>query len=78
MILRRLSQSLKDQNWTAIVIEFVLLVVGVCLIGFLQRFDVAAGVGAGLVLQAAFTLALDMFAEARGQDYITALKGLVT
>lgn len=31
MILRRLSQSLKEQNWTAIVIEFVLLVVGVFL-----------------------------------------------
>lgn len=31
MILRRLSQSLKQQNWTAIWIEFVLLVVGVFL-----------------------------------------------
>ena len=31
MILRRLSQSLKEQNWTAIVIEFVLLVAGVFL-----------------------------------------------
>lgn len=31
MILRRLSQSLKTQNWTAIAIEFVLLVVGVYL-----------------------------------------------
>ena len=31
MILRRLSQSLKQQNWTAIVIEFVLLVAGVFL-----------------------------------------------
>jgi len=31
MILRRLSQSLREQNWTAIVIEFVLLVVGVFL-----------------------------------------------
>ena len=31
MILRRLSQSLKDQNWTAICIEFVLLVAGVFL-----------------------------------------------
>lgn len=31
MILRRLSQSLKDQNWTAIVIEFILLVSGVFL-----------------------------------------------
>lgn len=31
MILRRLSQSLKEQNWTAIIIEFVLLVTGVFL-----------------------------------------------
>lgn len=31
MILRKLSQSLKDQNWTAIWIEFVLLVAGVFL-----------------------------------------------
>lgn len=31
MILRRLSQSLRDQNWTAICIEFVLLVAGVFL-----------------------------------------------
>jgi hypothetical protein len=31
MILRRLSQSLKEQNWTAIWIEFVLLVMGVFL-----------------------------------------------
>ena len=31
MILRRLSQSLKEQNWMAILIEFVLLVVGVFL-----------------------------------------------
>ena len=31
MILRRFSQSLKEQNWTAIAIEFVLLVAGVFL-----------------------------------------------
>jgi hypothetical protein len=31
MILRRLVAHLKDQNWTAIVIEFVLLVGGVFL-----------------------------------------------
>lgn len=31
MILRRLSQSLKEQNWTAIVLEFILLVSGVFL-----------------------------------------------
>jgi hypothetical protein len=58
-------------------IEMALLILGVCLIGFLQRFDVAAGVGAGLVLQAAFTLALDMFAEARGQEYIAVLERIV-
>ena len=29
MIMRRLAQSLKEQNWTAITIEFVLLVLGV-------------------------------------------------
>ena len=29
MILRHLSQSLKEQNWTDIVIEFVLLETGV-------------------------------------------------
>ncbi len=31
MIMRRLAQSMKDQNWTAIAIEFVLLVLGVFL-----------------------------------------------
>ena len=31
MILRRLAMSLKEQNWTAIAIEFVLLVAGVFL-----------------------------------------------
>jgi hypothetical protein len=31
MLLRRLTQSLKEQNWTAIVVEFVLLVLGVFL-----------------------------------------------
>ena len=31
MILRRLTQSLKEQNWTAIWIEFILLVLGVFL-----------------------------------------------
>ena len=31
MILRRLAQNLREQNWTAIAIEFVLLIVGVFL-----------------------------------------------
>ena len=75
--LKRMQTVMRNFNLYK-TIEMVLLVVGVCLIGFLQRFDIAAGVGAGLVLQAAFTLALDMFAEARGQDYMVALKGLLT
>ena len=31
MILRRLAHNLREQNWTAIAIEFVLLVLGVFL-----------------------------------------------
>ncbi|HYA59566.1 MAG TPA: hypothetical protein VED85_04325, partial [Burkholderiaceae bacterium] len=57
-------------------IEIVLLGVGIAFIAFLQRLDWAAGVGAGLVLQSAFMLTLDMFAEARGQDYVKALSAL--
>ena len=72
----RMQTVMKNFNFYKSV-EMILLVLGVGLIAFLQRFDVAAGVGAGLVLQASFTLALDMFAQARGQDYLLALKGLV-
>jgi hypothetical protein len=72
----RMQTVMKNFN-TFKIIEMILLVVGVCMIGFFQRFDVAAGIGVGLVLQAAFTLALDIFAEARGQDYLTAIKSLV-
>ena len=31
MILRRLAQSLKEQNWTAITVEFALIALGVFL-----------------------------------------------
>lgn len=71
----RMQTVMKNFNFYK-TIEMVLLVAGVCLIGFLQRFDVAAGIGAGLVLQAGFTLALDMFAESRGQDYLVVLNAL--
>lgn len=57
-------------------IEMLLLIVGVGMIAFLQRYDVAAGIGVGLVLQAAFTLTLDIFAEARGADYLSAVQGI--
>lgn len=57
-------------------VEMVLLIVGVGMIAFLQRHDVAAGIGVGLVLQAAFTLTLDIFAEARGADYLSAIRSI--
>lgn len=57
-------------------VEMLLLIVGLGMIAFLQRHDVAAGIGVGLVLQAAFTLTLDIFAEARGADYLSALHTL--
>lgn len=55
-------------------VEMELLIVGVGMIAFLQRHDIAAGIGVGLVLQAAFTLTLDIFAEARGADYLSAIR----
>ena len=57
-------------------IEMLLLVFGVGMIAFMQRNDMAAGIGVGLVLQAAFTLTLDIFAEARGADYLSAIQGI--
>ena len=57
-------------------VEMLLLVIGVGMIAFWQRHDMAAGIGVGLVLQAAVTLTLDIFAEARGLDYISALQSM--
>ncbi len=59
-------------------VEMLLLIIGVGMIAFLQRHDMAAGIGVGLVLQAAFTLTLDIFAEARGADYLSAVQGIAT
>ena len=57
-------------------VEMVLLIAGVGMIAFLQRHDMAAGIGVGLILQAAFTLTLDIFAEARGADYLSAIAAI--
>ena len=54
----------------------VLLIVGVGIIAVLQRHDWAAGIGVGLVLQAAVTLTLDVFAEARGAEYLSAIHSM--
>ena len=57
-------------------IELLLLIIGVGMIAFFQRHNVVTGIGVGLVLQASFTLALDVFAEARGAEYLSAIQGL--
>ena len=57
-------------------VELVLLVVGACLIAFFSKWDAATAIGIGLVVQAGFTLALDLFAEARGEAYMRALAGM--
>jgi hypothetical protein len=55
------------------IIEIVLLSIGVLLVLFLRQSDLAVGIGAGLILQSSFMLALDMFAELRAEEYIAAL-----
>ena len=67
MILRRLSQSLKEQNWTAIWIEFLLLVTGVFL--GIQ----VANWNAERIEQAKTTKILDAF-RADMTDYIAVTK----
>ena len=57
-------------------IEMLLLIIGLGMMAFVPRHDMAAGIGVGLVLQAAFTLTLDLFAEARGADYLSAVQGI--
>jgi small-conductance mechanosensitive channel len=55
------------------IIEIALLTIGVLLVLFLRQSDLAVGIGAGLILQSSFMLALDMFAELRAKEYIAAL-----
>jgi hypothetical protein len=54
----------------------VLLILGLSMLAFWQRHDLAAGIGIGLVLQAALTLTLDIFAETRGSIYLSALHAM--
>ncbi len=58
------------------VIEMLLLITGLAMVAFWQRHDIAAGIGIGLILQAAITLVLDIFAETRGANYLVALQGM--
>jgi hypothetical protein len=57
-------------------VELALLVIGASLIAFFFKWDAATAIGIGLVVQAGFTLALDLFAEVRGEAYLRALAGM--
>jgi hypothetical protein len=57
-------------------VEMVLLILGLGMLTFWQRHDLAAGIGIGLVLQAALTLTLDIFAETRGSIYLSTLHAM--
>jgi hypothetical protein len=51
---------------------------GVGVVVLWQRHELAAGMGVGLVMQAAFTLMLDILAEARGTEHLLALGAVPT
>jgi hypothetical protein len=55
------------------IIEIALLGIGIALVLFMRPSDLAVGIGAGLIIQSAFMLTLDMFAEFRAETYIAAL-----
>jgi hypothetical protein len=65
-----------DKFGTYKIIEIALLVLGIGLILMLRNSDLAVGIGAGLLLQSAFMLCLDMFAEIRAEDYLKSLAAL--
>jgi 4-amino-4-deoxy-L-arabinose transferase-like glycosyltransferase len=71
-------QTVMNNFSTYKIIEIALLAIGIGLIVAMRRHDVALGIGAGLVIQSAFMLFLDMFAETRGEDYLDALTKLAT
>jgi hypothetical protein len=56
-------------------IEIALIIVGTLIVLLWHRTDWAAAIGAGLTLQAALMLCLDLFAEARGAAYLNAVMG---
>jgi len=57
-------------------VEMMLLILVLGMVAFLQRYDLAAEMGIGLVLQSALTLPLDIFAETRGSIYVSALHAM--
>ena len=57
-------------------IELALLLVGVALTYAFRQKELVYGIGVGLVMQASLMLVLDLFAERRGDEYLSALREL--
>ena len=57
-------------------IELALLLVGVALTYAFRQKELVYGIGVGLVMQASLMLVLDLFAERRGDEYLSALRAL--
>jgi hypothetical protein len=57
------------------IVEVVAIASGVLLALFLRGRPAAVGVGLGLALQGAVMLAFDVFAEKRGELYVSWLRG---
>ena len=75
--IKRLDVVMKNFT-TYKTIEVALIALGACLVVLKRRHDSAVAVGAGLLMQAALMLILDLFAEARGDAYLLALTNLAT
>ncbi|MFM7483029.1 MAG: hypothetical protein ACKO2S_02095 [Burkholderiaceae bacterium] len=73
--LARMDTVMRNFN-TYKIIEITLLGIGCGLILVMRSSDVAVGIGQGLVIQSAFMLFLDLYAESRGEDYLRALHNL--
>ena len=57
-------------------VEIALLLVGVALTYAFRQKELVYGIGVGLVMQASLMLVLDLFAERRGDEYLSALRAL--
>ena len=54
-------------------IEIAMLVVGAGLVALCRKRAALAAIGAGCLLQGGAMLAFDLFAEARGRNYVEAI-----
>lgn len=70
--MEKVMKSFTAIKWT----EIVFIVIGIGLLMFVKADGFWKGLGLGLMLQGAVSLTLDVFAEKRGAEYITAVEQL--